>query len=167
MIKFAVNFSHPIALRYPRGEAFDQLEEFRAPVEWGKSELLYEHGEVVLLAYGSMVKTALQVRESLRLKGQECAIVNLRFAKPLDTRMLREAGEKYKLMVTMEENVLSGGIGEAVSEYLDRAGISVPVLHIAVEDEFIPHGNVELLKKQVGLDADSIVEKIRKQMEQR
>jgi len=167
MIKFAVNFSHPIALRYPRGEAFDQLEEFRAPVEWGKSELLYEHGEVVLLAYGSMVKTALQVRESLRLKGQECAIVNLRFAKPLDTQMLREAGEKYKLMVTMEENVLSGGIGEAVSEYLDRAGISVPVLHIAVEDEFIPHGNVELLKKQVGLDADSIVEKIRKQMEQR
>ena len=167
MIKFAVNFSHPIALRYPRGEAFDQLEEFRAPVEWGKSELLYEHGEVVLLAYGSMVKTALQVRESLRLKGQECAIVNLRFAKPLDTRMLRKAGEKYKLMVTMEENVLSGGIGEAVSEYLDRAGISVPVLHIAVEDEFIPHGNVELLKKQVGLDADSIVEKIRKQMEQR
>lgn len=167
MIKFAVNFSHPIALRYPRGEAFDQLEEFRAPVAWGKSEPLYEHGEVVLLAYGSMVKTAIQVRESLRLEGQECAIINLRFAKPLDTQMLREAGEKYKLIVTMEENVLSGGMGEAVSEYLDRAGIRVPVLHIAVEDEFIPHGNVELLKKQVGLDADSIVEKIRKNMEQR
>ena len=84
MIKYALQQKHPAAVRYPRGEAYDGLEGFRAPVVLGKSEVLYEGGSVVLLAYGSMVKTALEVRERLMQEGTACALVNMRFAKPLD-----------------------------------------------------------------------------------
>ena len=114
----------------------------------------------MLLAYGSMVKTALDVRERLKQAGVDCALVNMRFAKPLDTQMLDHVSKSYRLAVTMEENVKTGGIGEAVAAYLRTAGAKVGLLHIAVEDTFLPHGNVEVLRRQAGLDAESIVQKI-------
>lgn len=160
MIKFAIDFGHPTAIRYPRGEAYDGLQQFRAPIVCGKSETLYETGSVVLLAYGSMVKTAKEVRRLLLQEGMECALVNMRFAKPLDTQMLLQVAETYQLAVTMEENVITGGIGEAVSEYMRQNGFGIPVLQVAVPDMFVPHGNVEVLKRQIGLDAESIVHKI-------
>ncbi len=164
MIKYALQQKHPAAVRYPRGEAYDGLEAFRAPVVLGKSEVLYEGGPVVLLAYGSMVKTALEVRERLMQEGTACALVNMRFAKPLDKDMLRDAAGTYDLVVTMEENVRSGGMGEAVVEYLDSIGAQVPVLLAAIEDGFIPHGNAEVLKREAGLDADSIADNIKTAM---
>ena len=160
MIKFAIDCGRPAAIRYPRGEAFDGLMQYRAPVEYAKSETLYEAGSVVLLAYGSMVKTALDVRERLKQAGVDCALVNMRFAKPLDTQMLDHVSKSYRLAVTMEENVKTGGIGEAVAAYLRTAGSNAWLLHIAVEDTFLPHGNVEVLRRQAGLDAESIVQKI-------
>ncbi len=164
MIKYALQHKHPAAVRYPRGEAYDGLEGFRAPVVLGKSEVLYEGGSVVLLAYGSMVKTALEVRERLMQEGTACALVNMRFAKPLDKDMLRDAAGNYDLVVTMEENVRPGGMGEAVVEYLDSIGAQVPVLLAAIEDGFIPHGNAEVLKREAGLDADSIADNIKTAM---
>lgn len=160
MIKFAVGCGRPAAIRYPRGEAFDGLMQYRAPVEYAKSEMLFEAGSVVLLAYGSMVKTALDVRERLEQSGIGCAIVNMRFAKPLDTQMLSHAAKSYRLAVTMEENVRTGGLGEAVAAYLHTVGADIGLLHIAVQDTFLPHGNVEVLKRQAGLDAESITAKI-------
>ncbi len=166
MIKFAVNFGHPIAIRYPRGEAFDGLQEFRAPVELAKSEVLFEEGDVMLLAYGSMVRTALAVRARLGQLGISCALVNMRFAKPLDQEMLEWAACRFRLIVTMEENVRFGGMGEAVSECINKMRADVFVMHIAVDDTFIPHGNAELLKEKYGLDAGSIVDKIQKWVRQ-
>lgn len=160
MIKFAIDFGHPVAIRYPRGEAYDGLQQFRTPVVFGESEIIYHTGSVALLAYGSMVKTAVEVRERLKQAGIDCALVNMRFAKPLDTYMLSHVAETYKLAVTMEENVKTGGMGEAVAEYLRETGADLPVLHIAVADTFLPHGNVEVLKRQIGLDAESIADKI-------
>ena len=160
MIKFAIEFGHPVAIRYPRGEAYDGLQQFRTPVVFGESEIIYHTGSVALLAYGSMVKTAVEVRERLKQAGIDCALVNMRFAKPLDTYMLSHVAETYKLAVTMEENVKTGGMGEAVAEYLRETGADLPVLHIAVADTFLPHGNVEVLKRQIGLDAESIADKI-------
>lgn len=160
MIKFAIDFGHPVAIRYPRGEAYEGLQQFRTPVVFGESEIIYHTGSVALLAYGSMVKTAVEVRERLKQAGIDCALVNMRFAKPLDTYMLSHVAETYKLAVTMEENVKTGGMGEAVAEYLRETGADLPVLHIAVADTFLPHGNVEVLKRQIGLDAESIADKI-------
>ena len=84
MIKFAVAFEAPIAIRYPRGEAFDGLKDNRAPVEYGKSEWIYEEEDIVLMAVGSMVKVALDVREQLKDKGYSCSLINARFVKPID-----------------------------------------------------------------------------------
>lgn len=166
MIKFAVDFEHPIAVRYPRGEAFDGLEDFRAPIVPGRAEVLYEEGPAVLLAYGSMVKTALEVRSCLQSCGIECAVVNMRFAKPLDRKLLEQAAQNYELLVTMEENVLSGGMGEAVLETLHQIGAQTAVMHVAVQNEFIPHGNADLLMRRIGLDAESIAERIKKKLGQ-
>lgn len=160
MMKFAVAFDHPVAIRYPRGEAYDGLKEFRAPVVLGKSEILYEEGDIALLAVGSMVKTAQTVRAQLKDRGYSCSLVNARFVKPIDEEMVTAMAGFHKLIVTMEENVLSGGFGEKVREYKDRMKLGTDVLNIALPDEYVEHGNMELLKKEVAIDSDSIVKKI-------
>ncbi len=161
MIKYAVDFSGPIAVRYPRGEAFDELKEYRAPLEYGKAEVLYEESEILLLAVGSMVKTALTVREQLKEKGYSCSLVNARFVKPFDEELLLKLQKNHKLLVTLEENVQSGGFGEHVLEFMNTNGDgSMEVLNIAIPDVYVEHGNVELLRKETGIDADGIIGKI-------
>ncbi len=159
MLKFAVNYDRPIALRYPRGEAYDGLEEFRAPVVYGKSEILYEEADIALLAVGSMVKLARQVRNILKETGYNCTLVNARFVKPVDEEALEELAEHHTIFVTIEENVRSGGYGEKVLEYVSDRGLHVKVLTVAIPDEYVEHGNVSLLQKEVGLDADIIAKK--------
>lgn len=163
MMKFAYDFKGPIALRYPRGEAFDGLQEFRSPVEFGKSEMIYEESEIALMAVGSMVQTALAVRSGLKERGKECTLVNARFVKPIDKEMVRTLARGHRLLVTMEENVVSGGFGEKVRELVDREKLGIDVLVIAAPDEYVEHGNVDILKKEIGIDAGSILEKIEKE----
>lgn len=158
MIKYAVDYDGPIAVRYPRGEAYDELKEFRAPIEYGKGEWIYKESEIVLFALGSMVKTAVEVRTKLQEKGLACSIINARFAKPLDEELLREVTENHKLIVTLEENVITGGFGEHVmSFYQTKQIMDINVLNIAIPDEYIEHGNVDILRKEVGIDTDTIV----------
>ncbi len=160
MMKFALASYMPMAIRYPRGEAFDGLRDNRAPIVYGKSEPVYEERDIILFAVGSMVKVALEVRELLKEKGYSCSLTNARFVKPIDEQAVREACEDHRLIVTMEENVESGGYGEKVRAYVDEIGERAQVLTIAVPDEYVEHGNVELLKREIGIDADSIVKKI-------
>ena len=160
MMKFALASDMPMAIRYPRGEAFDGLRDNRAPIVYGKSEPVYEERDIILFAVGSMVKVALEVRELLKEKGYSCSLTNARFVKPIDEQAVREACEDHRLIVTMEENVESGGYGEKVRAYVDEIGERAQVLTIAVPDEYVEHGNVELLKREIGIDADSIVKKI-------
>ena len=158
MIKYAVNFGTPVAVRYPRGEAYDGLKEYRAPISIGKCEWIYRESGIVLFALGSMVKTAVAVRDALKAKGYSCSLINARFAKPLDEDALRYITEHHKLIVTMEENVISGGFGEHVTEfYNNENGKDIRIVNIAIPDEYVEHGNVELLRKEVGLDADTII----------
>lgn len=160
MIKFAVDFDGPIAIRYPRGEAYDGLSEMRAPIALGKSETLYDESEICLLAFGSMVKVAVAVRSMLKDCGYHCTLVNARFAKPLDYGMLEQVAREHKILVTMEENVKSGGFGEQVMEYIQECGIDIRMINVAISDEYVEHGNVEILYKEVGIDAESITKKI-------
>lgn len=160
MLKFAVNFGAPIAVRYPRGEAFDGLREYREPIALGRSEWIYKESEVVLLAVGSMVKTALEVRELLKEQGMSCSLVNARFVKPIDEEVLAEAAKDHQLFVTMEENVASGGYGEKVRESMDRRGLQARLISFTIPDAYVEHGNVDLLKKELGLDGESIARKI-------
>ena len=161
MIKFALAFGGPMAIRYPRGEAFDGLKNNRAPIVYGKSEAIYREKDIMLLAVGSMVKVALTVREQLIEQGVACSLTNVRFVKPIDEEAVREACAGHRLIVTMEENVASGGYGEKVREYVSSLGVSTKVLSITIPDQYVEHGNVELLKQEIGIDAVSIVEKVR------
>ena len=160
MLKFAVKFEGPIAIRYPRGEAYDGLKEYREPIRFGKAEWLYQEKSIVLVAVGSMIKTALIVREALKAKGYQCSIINARFVKPIDTEILDEACETHSLVVTMEENVASGGFGEKVREYLDQRVDKPQLLNINLPDEYVEHGNVDILRKEVGIDAETIQNRI-------
>lgn len=167
MMKYAVSLGAPVAVRYPRGEAFAGLKEFRAPVKTGKAEVLYAEGDVCLMAVGSMVVTALEVREKLAASGIRCSIVNARFVKPIDTEAVRWAAQNHDLVVTMEENVASGGYGEKVREYRDTLPADGRLMNVVLPDDYIEHGNVELLKKEVGIDAETITSRIRKELVER
>lgn len=161
MMKFAVKYDGPIAIRYPRGEAYDGLEEYREPVIKGHSEVIYEGKEIALLAVGSMVKTAVQVREMLLQDKINPTLVNARFVKPLDKKMLDRLAKEHKILVTMEENVAAGGFGSQVADYMRREHPEVKILTIALPDSFIEHGNPEKLKEKAGIDAVSVYKKIK------
>lgn len=160
MVRFAVGFQYPIALRYPRGEAYEGLKEFRAPIEYGKSELLYEESEIAVMFVGHMSFLAEQVREDLKAAGYQCSLINARFVKPLDTERIRKISENHRILVTIEENVLTGGFGEQVEDFVMREGIPLKVRTIGISDDYVEHGNVDVLRKEVGLDRESIVKKV-------
>lgn len=160
MLKFAVAFDGPVAIRYPRGEAYDGLEEYRDPIELGKSEMIYCEKDIALVAVGSMVKTAERVRNRLKSEGYSCSLINARFVKPLDEEMITSLTMKHSLIVTLEENVTSGGFGERVREFLDSEGSESRLLSIAIPDAYVEHGNVELLKKEIGIDEETVYSKI-------
>lgn len=163
MLKYAIDFPTPIAIRYPRGEAYDGLKEKRAPIVYGKSETIYEEKDIALVAYGSMVKVAEEVYQQLKENGFSCSLVNARFAKPLDEEMLLQVPLKHKLLVTLEENVITGGFGERITEILNEHHKAVSVLNIAIPDDYVEHGNVDLLKHEVGIDAETILDRIQKE----
>ncbi|MBP3487903.1 MAG: 1-deoxy-D-xylulose-5-phosphate synthase [Roseburia sp.] len=160
MLKYAVDFGAPIAIRYPRGEAYDGLKEYRAPIACAKSEWIYRESGIALFALGSMVKTAETVYAGLKEQGYAASLINARFAKPLDEETLLEAAKRHTLIVTMEENVINGGMGEHVIRFYREHGCEVSVLVIAIPDEYVEHGNVDLLRKEIGIDADSVLERV-------
>lgn len=167
MMKFAYAFQGPIAIRYPRGEAFDGLADHRAEICMGKSEMIFEESGIALFAIGSMVKTALEVREALQEKGISCTLVNARFAKPIDEEMIRYLAEKHDLIVPMEENVASGGLSEKVITLVNQEKIPVTVLPVTIPDEYVEHGNVDILKDEIGISAAKVVEKIERLLQHR
>mgnify|MGYP000266041265 CR=1 FL=1 len=160
MMKFAVALDAPIAVRYPRGTAYAGLAEHRAPIELGKAEWIAREGGIALFAIGSMVKTAEEVQKLLHEKGYKASIINARFIKPIDEEAVLSACEDHEMIVTMEENVQSGGFGEKVLDCLNDHEKRIKCVMAAIPDAYVEHGNVELLKKEIGLDAESITEKI-------
>ena len=160
MMKFAIRQNGPVAIRYPRGEAYTGLEEYRAPIEMGKAEVLEKGKEIAILAVGNMVRTAVQVTENLRNCGYEPTLVNMRFVKPLDMDLLEILREDHSLIVTMEENVKSGGFGEQVMTHYGSRLHSPAVRIVAIEDKFVPHGSVEDLMHQQQMDSASVTERI-------
>ena len=107
-----------------------------------------------------MVKVAEEVRHNLKEKGYSCTLVNARFIKPIDEDLVRELCREHKLLVTLEENVLSGGYGEKVRTFVDVEELKREILNIALADEYVEHGNVDLLKQEVGIDAGSVTARV-------
>ena len=161
MIKFAVDYDGPIAVRYPRGEAYTGLKEFRAPICLGKSEVIHEGSRVALLAVGSMVKMAEEVQKQLKERmDMDAALVNARFVQTIDEELLRSFADTYELVVTLEENVKDGGFGERVLAFAEEEDLPFGVEIIALPDRFIPHGSVSYQMKQVGFTPEDICGRI-------
>ena len=161
MLRFAVALKQPVALRYPRGQACELAEEIRTPLAYGKAEVLYDESEIALLAVGSMVETAVKVRELLRAGAYRTTVVNMRFVSPMDTDLLDEVAANHRVVVTMEENVLSGGFGEKVAAYYAERGWRVRLKNIALPNQYIEHGDAAVLREKYGLSAEAVAEEVR------
>lgn len=164
MLYSALSYACPVALRYPRGSgvgvAMDDTLE-RLPI--GKGEVLREGKDVMMLAIGTMVHTAQLTAELLEQDGIDAGVINLRFAKPLDRELILTVAKKYPYLVTIEENALAGGVGSAILELLNDAGLyDVKVLRLGIPDRFIEHGNRSLLLADLGLDEESITEQVKR-----
>lgn len=167
MLATAIAIEGPAAVRYPRGAGLgvpltDSLETL--PV--GKAEVLQEEGDIAFLAVGTMVEKAKEAAAILKEEGIEAAVVNMRFIKPLDTELLGEMARTKKLLITAEENVLAGGFGSAVAEYLADHGIEVPLLRFGIPDRFIEQGTRRELLSLCGLQPDEMAERIRERLSQ-
>ena len=166
MLDFAYSFDGPIAIRYPRGAAYTGLSDHRAPIEYGRSELLYKGTRAAILAVGGMVKEAEKARQILMEQGIEITLVNARFVKPLDLQCLDQISRDHSLIVTAEDNVVQGGFGETCADYLMRQGYKGQLMHVGVEDIYVTHGSTDQLYHMLGMDGQSIAAKIRNKLQQ-
>ena len=161
VLHYAVNeYDGPFAIRYPRGEACVRFQEFRQPIVYAKSEIMFWESDIALIAVGSMVETAYDLREKLKEKGYHVTLINARFIKPLDVMLFYKLRYTHQLIVTLEENVIKGGFGESVCQYINESQLHMNVLNIALPDDYVEHGNVSILKAEAGIDVNSLIERV-------
>lgn len=157
----AINSHGPFAIRYPRGPAYGVPTEGFKEVPIGSWEMLLEGEDAIILAVGYTVYQALKASEMLKEEGIKVGVVNARFVKPMDDSMLAHLCKTYPVFITVEDNVIVGGFGAGVLEWLSQKGILKRVLTIGVPDRFIEHGNQNLLRSLVGIDAEGIANRVR------
>ncbi|GAB6156907.1 1-deoxy-D-xylulose-5-phosphate synthase [Desulfotomaculum varum] len=160
MLKTAVTYNGPVAVRYPRGQGLGvPLDEEMHCLPIGRAEVLREGSDLLLLAVGNMVAEAMAAAEELSRRGIAAAVINARYVKPLDEELILAYAGKIKNIITIEEHVLMGGFGSAVLELLQWAGLpDVLVKPMGLPDEFVEHGKQSILRQQYGLTAEGIVE---------
>ena len=160
MLRFALEFDGPVALRYPRGSAFDGYQEYREPVSLGKSEMIIEEKDIALLCVGHMFEEAVKVREKLKAEGLSCTLVNARFVKPLDKERICSLSKNHRLIAVIEENVACGACSQRVLECVSANNLPVKVLPCALPDQYVEHGSVDVLRRETGIDAKTLVSRI-------
>jgi 1-deoxy-D-xylulose-5-phosphate synthase len=159
MIETAVDYDGPFAIRYPKGGAVSVPSLPVEPLEVGRAELLVEGEDVLLVAVGRMVEIAEKAAVDLAGQGIAAGVVNARWVKPLDPRIV-EWSQPVRHVITLEDNVVAGGFGAAVMEALSAAGSVKPVTNIGVPDRFLPFGSAPDIMEMLGMDPDSVVERV-------
>lgn len=166
MLFFAKDYNGPIAVRVPRGRASDIFNEIRTPIEYGRSEILIEGKDVAIIAVGTGVEIADEVCRVLRSKGVEATLVNGRFIKPVDEKLIERLSENHRLLVTIEENVVTGAFGMNVLNYVNTAGLDVSVYNAALPDGYIGQGDPASLRNENGLAPEKIAGEIMQRIKQ-
>jgi len=157
MLKTALNSNKPCVIRYPRGAGTGAaLDKTASALQIGKAKLISEGSDVAFLAIGNQVETCIKAAEILEQSRIKAAVINMRFLKPLDEEIINETLLKTKNIITVEDNVLSGGFGESVKSFLCNAGARV--VNIGLPDKFIEHGSLEILRKKYGLTPENVAE---------
>lgn len=160
MMDFAVDYDGPIAIKYARGSAFTGLTDATEPITYGKSELIHEGHKLVILSVGNMMEESLKVVEDLKKEGLDPGLLNVRFVRPMDEEMILHLVEQYDYMITIEENVLTGGFGEQVSALLHRKDKACHLISFGIRDCFVEHATVFAQRRWNRLDADSMTKEI-------
>ena len=162
MMDLSEKLNGPVAIRYPRGNAYYLNKGEYKEIEVGKYEIIEDGKDIAILAIGNMVEHALKAKEILLEDNINPAIINARFLKPMDEKLLHELCKKYNTLVTIEDNVVSGGFGSRVNNFIMENNYNVKVDNIAISEKFINHGNIESLYEEVGLSSNSIASRIKK-----
>ncbi|NFI06551.1 1-deoxy-D-xylulose-5-phosphate synthase [Clostridium botulinum] len=161
MLRWALNQNSPVAIRYPRGGDIKSLE--MTPIKnmkKGKWEVICEEGDIAIIATGKMVQHAIIAREKLKEYGIKSTIVNANFIKPIDKELIKNFVKKGYKIVTVEDNVIKGGFGSLVLQYISELKANNTVLNLGFKDKFVPHGSTDILYKIEGLDPEGIVKNI-------
>jgi 1-deoxy-D-xylulose-5-phosphate synthase len=164
MVVTGINYTDgPIAMRYPRGNGYGVplMEEGWEEIPIGKGEILRNGDDVLMVAYGSMVHTAMQAAEMLSEHGIEATVVNARFVKPLDTELIVPLAKRIGRVVTLEEGCIMGGFGSAVTEALMEHDVVVPVKRLGVPDQLVEHAKPDEAKAELGLTGSQIAQRVR------
>ncbi|MBF0537151.1 MAG: 1-deoxy-D-xylulose-5-phosphate synthase, partial [Nitrospirae bacterium] len=157
MLKLAINHGLPSVIRFSRDSVCQEMEELCSPVQYGKAEVIMQGKDIAFLAIGQCVLNAYMAAKTLRAEGIEAEVVNMRFIKPLDTESILHLVKRIKRIITIEENVIAGGFGSAVLEYLNSAGITdVTIKTVGIPDVFVEHGRQDILRHIYELDPDGI-----------
>jgi 1-deoxy-D-xylulose-5-phosphate synthase len=157
MLTTGFKYNGPSAVRYPRGNGIGiTVDKTLTTIPIAKAKLCRKGQKIALLVFGTLLNTALEVAEIL-----DASVVNMRFVKPLDIDMLMQMAQQHQLLVTIEENVIMGGAGSAVNEYLQAQANSIPVLNLGLPDRFIDHGQSATLLAECGLNAEGIIRSIK------
>jgi 1-deoxy-D-xylulose-5-phosphate synthase len=159
MFRFAFSHDGPVAIRYPRGKVADIAP--CAPIEMGRAETLANGTDLAIIAIGNMVEPSLEAAERLKAEGVSASVINMRFIKPLDEKLLKEIAANHSAILTVEENMLQGGFGSAIAEFLISQGLMQGVAFAChgIPDEYVEQGKPDILRKLYGLDTDGITEK--------
>ncbi|MDD3279170.1 MAG: 1-deoxy-D-xylulose-5-phosphate synthase [Lachnospiraceae bacterium] len=162
MMKFAIHYEGPIAIRYPRGEAYTGLSDQREDIVYGKAEVIRQGRDIAVLCVGNLMEDTLAALENLQVKGLQPTLINARFVKPFDRELIRSLAQNHTELITLEENVKNGGFGEQVLAWVTEERLPLHVHIGAIPDEFIGHGCVSEQKRRTGLDVDGITELLTK-----
>lgn len=160
MLEYAVTLNRPVAIRYPRGTAKHKEGTETVPVEYAKGRVVCDGDTVALIAAGTMLQTAMETAELLSENGIKALVADLRFLEPLDNSLLEKAAKQCGLVVTLEENVRSGGIGERIAAFYANRKETTAVLNITLPDRYIEHGDVSCLKEKYGLTSEQVAERV-------
>lgn len=163
MLDYAMEYDGPVAIKYSRGSAYKGLKEFNQPIEYGKSELIYDGSRVAILACGNMVEEAVKLVDKLREDGMAPTLVNVRFVSVVDEEMLSNVVKKHEIIVTMEENITSGGYGQAAAAKITDMKLDKDIIHIdgSIQSGKVEHGTIPELRRKLGIDYESIYNRIK------
>jgi len=161
MLELSSNINSPVAIRYPRGNSYYLDTGSYDSINLGSYEILHEGKDIVILAIGVMVKHALEARDILIKEGINPTIVNARFLKPIDTELLNKLFKENKKVVTIEDNVVTGGFSTNINKFIIDNKYDIDMTNIGLPEEFIPHGNADEIYNSVGLSSIKIAEKIK------
>lgn len=164
MFDLALELGSPVAIRYPRGQASESLNEYRQPLVLNEDEIMERGSRVCILATGVMVETAMKVRNLLKEKGIEPTVVNVRFLSHVNTDLIRDLKDDHELFVTMEEVVAHGSYGQRMDAAVAAEKLGVSVMNVTLPDKFIEHGTIEELRERYGLTADAVISRIEKEL---